>query len=127
MEQHTVLYISGRAGSNNSVLHAIKEAGCDVVRRNSPTEGVALLYILGKVAAVVLDSCVREQAGFDVAQSLRRIRPSVPLMLECDQPADSSLVKIYKDDDGSSHAKCNADADRLSSALEHLLNQEAVA
>ena len=37
---------------------------------NSPTEGVALLYIMHSVAAVVLDNRAREQASFDVARSL---------------------------------------------------------
>ena len=33
---------------------------------NSPTEGVALLYNMHSVAAVVLDNRGRERAGFDV-------------------------------------------------------------
>ena len=90
MEHHTILYIFDRANRSNSVLAAIKETGCEVVSTDSPTEAVALLYILGQVAAVVLDSRAVEHATFDVAQSLRRLRPSVPVMLECGDQIDIS-------------------------------------
>ena len=81
MEHHTILYISDRPNRSISVLDALKETGCEVVSTNSPTEGVALLYIMHSVAAVVLDNRAREQAGFDVARSLRQIRPNVSVML----------------------------------------------
>ncbi len=70
MEYNTILCISDRANSSHSVLAALKEIGCEVVSTNSPTEGVALLYIMHSVAAVVLDNRAREQASFDVARSL---------------------------------------------------------
>jgi DNA-binding NtrC family response regulator len=81
MEHNTILYICDRANSSNSVLAALRETGREVVSTNSPTEGVALLYLMRTVAAVVLDNRAREQAGFDVAQSLRAIRPDVPIVL----------------------------------------------
>ncbi len=45
-EHKTILYISDRANRSNSVLAALKETGCEVVSANSPTEGVALLYVM---------------------------------------------------------------------------------
>jgi DNA-binding NtrC family response regulator len=89
MEHNTILHISDRANSSNSVLAALTETGCEVVSTNSPTEGVALLYVMHSVAAVVLDNRAREQASFDVAQSLREIRPDVPIMLLCGDQIDS--------------------------------------
>ena len=70
MEYNTILCISDRANSSHSVLAAPKETGGEVVSTNSPTEGVARLYIMHLVAAVVLDNRAREQASFDVARSL---------------------------------------------------------
>ncbi len=87
-EHNTILYISDRANSSDWVLAALKEKGCEVVSTNSPTEGVALLYIMHSVAAVVLKNRAREQASFDVAQSLRKIRPDVPIMLLCGDQID---------------------------------------
>ncbi len=46
MEQNTILHISDRANSSNSVLAAFKETGYEVVSTNSPTQGVALLYLM---------------------------------------------------------------------------------
>lgn len=83
MEQYTILHISDRANSSNSLLAAFKETGYEVVSTNSPTQGVALLYLMHSVAAVVLDNRVRQQADFDAAQSLRQIRPNVPVVLLC--------------------------------------------
>jgi hypothetical protein len=116
MEHHTILYIFERANRSSSVLAAIKETGCEVVCTNSPKEGVALLYILGQVAAVVLDDRVREHASFDVAQSLKRIRPNVPVMLECSDQIDSS----------PSRTESCVNTDKLTFALQHLLTAEAV-
>ena len=56
MEQNTILHISDRANSSNSVLAAFKETGYEVVSTNTPTQGVALLYVMHSVAAVVLDN-----------------------------------------------------------------------
>ena len=116
MEHHTILYIFDPTTRSNSVLAAIKETGCEVVGTNSPTEGVALLYILGQVAAVVLDSRIREHASFDVVQSLRRIRPSVPVMIECSDQVDSLLPWTEK---------C-VNMDKLAITLQHVLTAEPV-
>ena len=116
MKHNTILHISDRANSSNSVLAALKETGFEVVSTNSPTEGVALLYIMHSVAAVVLDNRAREQASFDVAQSLREIRPNVPVMLLCGDQIDSS--PSWTD-------RC-VSTDKLTSALQHLLTAEPV-
>ena len=83
---------------------------------NSPTEGVALLYIMHSVAADVLDNRAREQASFDVAQSLREIRPNVPVMLLCGDQIDSSPPGTDR---------C-VSTDKLTSALQHWLTAEPV-
>jgi DNA-binding NtrC family response regulator len=115
MKYDKILHISDPANDSHSLLAALKETGCEVVSTDSPTEGLALFYIMHSVAAVVLDSRAREQAGFDVAQSLRKIRPNVPVILLCDDQIDSSPST-----DG-----CAA-ADELTPALRHLLEAEPV-
>jgi CheY-like chemotaxis protein len=114
MEHNTILYISDRANSSNSVLDELKETGCKVVSTNSSTEGVALLYIMHSVAAVVLDNRAREQASFDVARSLREIRSNVPVMLLPDEQIDGSP---------SWTNEC-VSTEKLTSALQHLLTAE---
>jgi DNA-binding NtrC family response regulator len=116
IDQKTILYISDGGNNSNSVVAAIKETGCEVVSTNSPTEGVALLYIMGRVDAVVLESRVREHANFNVAQSLRRIRPGVPVMIEC----------VDQIDDSPTEKKSCVSTENLTSAIEHLLTAEAV-
>jgi DNA-binding NtrC family response regulator len=88
MEHNTILHISDRANSSNSVLAALKRTGCEVVSTNSPTEGVARLYVTHSVAAVVLDDRAREQAGFDVAQTLKAVGSDVPIVLLCRDQID---------------------------------------
>ncbi len=117
MKYDKILHISDPANDSHSLLAALKETGCEVVSTDSPTEGLALFYIMHSVAAVVLDSRAREQAGFDVAQSLRKIRPNVPVMLLCDDQIDSSP--------SPSTERCAA-ADELAPALQHLLEAEPV-
>jgi DNA-binding NtrC family response regulator len=116
IEHNTILCISDRANSSHSVLAALKETGCEVVSTSSPIEGVALLYIMRSVAAVVLDNRAREQASFDLARSLSQIRPNVPVMLLCDDKIDSS--PSWTD-------RC-VSTDKLTSALQHLLTAEPV-
>jgi DNA-binding NtrC family response regulator len=117
MEHHTVLYIFDRADASSSVLAAIKQTGCEVVSTSSPAEAVALLYIMGQVAAVVLDSRAAENASFDLAESLSRIRPNVPVMLECGDPIEGSPTR---------KESCLSTRD-LTFAIEDLLTAEAVA
>lgn len=78
-----ILYISDVRGGSRSVLTALEEKGYEVVSTNSPTEGVALLYVMHSAAAVVVDKGASDRAGFDLVQSLRQIRPHVPVTLLC--------------------------------------------
>ena len=116
MEHKTILYISDPANRSNSVLAALKETGCEVVSTSSPTEGVALLYIMHTVAAIVLNEHSREQASFNVVESLRQICPTVPIMLQCRDQIDSS----------SSWTDRCVKTDELALKLQHFLSAEAV-
>jgi DNA-binding response OmpR family regulator len=117
LEPNTILYISDRSSGSNSVLAEFEEAGYKMVVADSPTEGVALLYIMRSVGAVVLDHGAREGANFDVVQSLRKIRPSVPVMLLRGDRIES--VPSRTDE-------C-VGTDKLASALQRLLSAEPVA
>jgi DNA-binding NtrC family response regulator len=116
MEHHTILYIFDQTNRSHSVLSAINETGWEVVNTNSATEGVALLYIMSSVTAVVLDSRAVEHAGFDLTESLRRIRPNVPVMLQCDDEAYIS----------PSRTESCMNTDELPSTLKDLLTAEPV-
>ena len=116
MEHKTILYISNRANSSNPVLVELEEMGYEIVSTDSPTEGVALLYIMHSVAAAVIDTRVIEQASFDVAVSLSKIRPNIPVMLLCGD---------YIDGSPSSTESC-VSTDKLTSELQHLLTDEPV-
>jgi DNA-binding NtrC family response regulator len=116
MRHKTILYISDRPNRSNPVLAAIEETGCEVVSTNSPTEGVALLYIMHSVIAVVLDSGVGEHASFDVAQRFRRVRPDVPVMLPCGDQIGGS----------PSWTDSCVSTDELAFALRHLLTENHV-
>src|SRR5260370_1175093 len=76
----TILYISDQPPSSDSVLAALKVTSCEVVNTNS-TQVIALLFLMHSVAAVVVNQKAAEQTSFDVARSLRRIRPDVPIVL----------------------------------------------
>jgi len=117
MEHKTILYITAGESNSNSALAELDEMGYEIVSANSPTEGVALLYVMHSVAAVVLDNRARQRAGFDVAQSLRQIRPNIRVMLLCGDQIDSS--PSWTD-------KC-VSTDKLTYALRHLLAAESVA
>ena len=116
MVHHTILYISDRPNRSNSVLDLLKETGSEVVSTNSPTEGVALLYIMQSVVAVVLDSGVGEQTSFEVAQRLRRLRPNVPVLLPCGDEIGNASSRTDK---------C-VRPDKLAFELHHLLTEEVV-
>jgi CheY-like chemotaxis protein len=111
--RRTILYIFDRSNRSNSVLAAIKETGCEVLSTDSPTQGVALLYIMRQVSAVVLDSQVKKHANFDVAESLRTLRPEVPVVLKCCDQIHSPL----------SLTESCVSTEELPSVLQHLLNE----
>jgi CheY-like chemotaxis protein len=83
MPNETILYLCDNAPNSNSVLAALKATGYEIVSTNSATQAIALLYVLHKVAGVVLSRRAREQNRIDVPRSLRAIRPDVPIVLLC--------------------------------------------
>lgn len=111
MDQRTILYISDGAEDNGSVFAALRETGCEVLSTSSPTEGVAMLYIMRGCAAVVIGDRAKEGANFDVAQTLRKIDPRVPLIPLCGDQIDSSPLPTNT---------C-VSADKLASALQRVL------
>ena len=115
MAHETILYISDRADRSDLVLAALKETGCEIVTAQSPTEGVALLYVMHAVTAVILDNRTGEHANFNVAQSLRTIRPNVPVILQCADEIEISPL---------STESC-VSTDKLPSALEDCLTAES--
>ena len=112
-----ILYISDGASAGNSGLAALEEKGYEVVSTNSPTQGVALLYVMHSAAAVVVGKAASERAGFDLVQSLRQIRPKVPVTLLCGDQIDSS----------PSPTDACGKKDELVSGLQHWLTAESVA
>jgi DNA-binding NtrC family response regulator len=116
-EYNTILFLSDGANSSSSLLAALKEKGYELVTADSPTEGAALLYVMHSVAAVVVDKGASEQAGFDLAESLRQIRPHVPVFALCGDQLDSSAERTDT---------C-VKKDKLAFALQYLLTMEPVA
>jgi DNA-binding NtrC family response regulator len=116
-EDNIILYISDGASRSDSVLAGLKEKGYEVVSTNSPTQGLALLYVMHSAAAVAVDKAASERAGFDLVQSLRQIRPNIPVTLLCGDQIDSSPSPIDR---------C-VKKDELASGLQHLLTAESVA
>jgi DNA-binding NtrC family response regulator len=116
-EYNTILYISDDANSSNSAVAALEKKGYEVVTTNSSTEGIALLYVMHSVAAVVLDTGARQHADFDLAQSLEQIRPHVPVIVLCGDQIHASTEWTHT---------C-VKKDKLASALQYLLTIEPVA
>jgi DNA-binding NtrC family response regulator len=85
MERAAILYVSDQPASSNSVSAAVKGAGYDVVSTNSPSQAIALLFLMRSVAVVVLNQRAREQTSFDLARRLQAMRPDVLIIPLCDQ------------------------------------------
>ncbi len=88
VKHETILYISDHAASRDSVAVELEANGYEVVSTDSSTQGVALLYIMHSVAAVVLHYQADDRTWFKLAQSLRAIRPGVPIILLSRDPID---------------------------------------
>jgi CheY-like chemotaxis protein len=88
MTRETILYISDQATSSDPALAALSAAGYEVVNTKSAMQAIALLFILHPVAAAVLYSQEGKQASFNVARSLRAVRPDVPIVLLCRDQID---------------------------------------
>ena len=81
MKRDTILYISNWATNSASVITELEATGYDVASTDSSTEGIALLYIMHSVAAVVLHHGAEDRTWFKLAQSLRAIRPGARVIL----------------------------------------------
>jgi hypothetical protein len=81
VKHETILYISDGAINSDSIMIELGATGYDLVGTDSSTEGVALLYIMHSVAAVVLHHGAEDRTWFQLAQTLRAIRPCAPLIL----------------------------------------------
>jgi len=88
MTRETILYISDHAASSDSIIVELEATGYEVVSTDSSTHGIALLYIMHSVAAVVLHHWAEDRTCFKLAQSLRAIRPGVPIILVSRDPID---------------------------------------
>jgi hypothetical protein len=83
MAGETLLYISDHGPRSSSMLAALEAAGYDVVSTNCSTQAIALLFVMHAVIAVVVDQHSIEQPSFDLAHSLRALRPDIPIVLLC--------------------------------------------
>jgi hypothetical protein len=81
MMEKTILYLSGERSSTCLVTKALETTGSRVVSGNSSSQGMALLFLIKSVAAVVIDDEVRKTGDFDVACSMRAIRPQLVIIL----------------------------------------------
>lgn len=81
MKQETILYISDHAASSDSVMVELEAKGYQIVSTDNTSQGSALLYIMHSVAAVVLQYQPEDRTWFELAHSLRTIRPDVPIIL----------------------------------------------
>jgi DNA-binding NarL/FixJ family response regulator len=81
VKHETILYISDQATSTGSVTVELKAKGYEVVDTDSSSHGAALLHIMHSVAAVVLHYQSEDRTWFELAKSLRSIRPAVPIIL----------------------------------------------
>jgi hypothetical protein len=86
VKHETILYISDHATNSDSVIIELEATGYDVVSTDSSTEGIALLYLMHSVAGVVLLCQPEDRSWFDLGQSLRAIRPGVPIVLLSREP-----------------------------------------
>jgi hypothetical protein len=81
VKYETILYIAEGATNIDSVIIDLEATGYDVVSTDSSTEGIALLYLMHSVAAVVLHCQPEDRNWFELGRSLRTIRLDVLIIL----------------------------------------------
>jgi hypothetical protein len=81
MASETILYVFDSGRDSSMAFAALRSAGYEVVSTHSAMQAIALLFILHPIAAVVLDHRQPEATSFDVARSLKAVRPDVPIVL----------------------------------------------
>ncbi len=115
----TILYISDKTVPGDPVLGALRNAGYEVVSADSSSEGVALLFLMHSVAAVVLHDQLGERSGVDLARTLRSIRPEVAIILLSPNQIDS--LQPYVD----ASVSLSQPFDMVTSTVRHLLAANA--
>jgi hypothetical protein len=80
MSYETILYISGHTVRNDPNVAALEAAGYEVLSA-SPTQAVALLFVLHCIGVVVLNQEAEEQGSLDVVGSLRTICRDIPILM----------------------------------------------
>lgn len=88
MTLETILHISDHATCGDPVSDSLEAAGYEVVSTKRTMQAIALLFIFHPVAAVVLDSREGVSTSWDVARSLKAVRPEVPIVVLCRDPID---------------------------------------
>jgi response regulator RpfG family c-di-GMP phosphodiesterase len=83
MAENMILYISDHGPRSSSIIAALEASGYNVATTDSSTQAIALLFVMHSVTAAVLDQHSIEQSSFDLAHSLRAVRPDVPIVLLC--------------------------------------------
>jgi DNA-binding NarL/FixJ family response regulator len=81
VKHETILYISDHATSSDSLIPELEAKGYEVVSAEGASHGIALLHIMHSVAAVVLNCQPGDRTWFELAKTLRAIRPDVPIIL----------------------------------------------
>jgi DNA-binding NtrC family response regulator len=76
-----ILYLSDKCDSTCSVTAALEATGHRVVSTKSSPQALALLFLIRSAAAVVISDKARKHTGFDLARSMRAIRPQVCIIL----------------------------------------------
>ena len=120
MKRDTIFYIPDQVPSSNSVIAALDATGYQVVSTNSPTQAIALLFVMHPAAAVVLDQRAREQTTFALARSVRRIRRDVPIIVLSREPIDRLPSWV------DACLSAREPLEKLTSMLRMMLNVESV-
>jgi len=118
MARETILYISDKAAASDSILAALKTTGYEVVSTDISTQAIALLFIMHSVTGIVLRDRAGEHTSFDVARSLRALRPDVPIVLLCEDRIDR--LPTYVD----ACVNTGQPIERLTSEVQHWLTAE---
>jgi len=120
MTADTILYVYDQGANSNSVSAAIEAAGYDIVSTDHGTQGIALLFVMHSVAAVVLDRRTRKSGGFHLARRLRAIHPGIPIILLCRGQIDPLPPWV------DACVNPAEPPEKLTSILEKMLNHEPV-
>jgi len=83
MTTDRILYIAEPGSIFNPLVGALRSVGYDVVITSSPSQAVALLFLMSWAAGVLISHESKEHAGFYLAHTLRAMCPHVPIIFLC--------------------------------------------